>query len=71
MKKIEKLLGFKFIRVYYNFFLKLHIGVKFGVYLHLVTNSTHEEEFEVKSKNFLTRIQKFKSILNQIPFDSD
>jgi hypothetical protein len=24
-----------------------------GLYLHLVTNSTHGEEFEVQSRNFL------------------
>jgi hypothetical protein len=41
------------------------------LYLHLVTYSTHGEEFEVQSRNFLTRIQKFKSRLNQIPFDFD
>jgi hypothetical protein len=27
------------------------------LYLHLVTNSTHGEEFEVQSRNFLTWIE--------------
>jgi hypothetical protein len=35
--------------------------------LHLVTNSTLREEFEVQSRNFLTHIE----CLNRIPFDFD
>jgi hypothetical protein len=30
------------------------------LYLHLVTNSTHREEFEVQSRNFLSRIESLK-----------
>jgi hypothetical protein len=37
------------------------------LYLHLVTNSTHGEEFELQSRNFLTWIES----LNRIPFDFD
>jgi hypothetical protein len=31
------------------------------MYLHLDTNSTHDEEFEVQTRNFLTWIEGFKS----------
>jgi hypothetical protein len=37
------------------------------LYLHLVTNSTHGEEFEIQSRNFLTWIKS----LNLNPFDFD
>jgi hypothetical protein len=37
------------------------------MYLHLDTNSTLDEEFEVQTRNFLTWIEGFKSKLNQIP----
>jgi hypothetical protein len=37
------------------------------MYLHLVTNSTHGEEFEVQSMNFSTWIES----LNRIPFYFD
>jgi hypothetical protein len=29
-------------------------------YLHLVTNSTHDEEFEIQTRNFLTLSRRFK-----------
>jgi hypothetical protein len=57
MKESEKLLGLKFNRNYYNFFLKILILDETWtrhLFLHLVTNSTHGEEFEVQSRNILT-----------------
>jgi hypothetical protein len=38
--------------------------------LHLVTNSTHDEEFEVQIRNLLTWSWRFESKLNQISFIS-
>jgi hypothetical protein len=34
--------------------------------LHLDTNSTHEEEFEVQIRNFLTWSERFELKLNRI-----
>jgi hypothetical protein len=31
------------------------------MYLHLDTNSTHDKEFEIQTRNFLTWIEGFKS----------
>jgi hypothetical protein len=40
------------------------------LYLHLVSNSTHGEEFEVQSRNFLTWIEGLKLKSIQISFVS-
>jgi hypothetical protein len=47
----EKLLGLKFNRICYNFFLEslnLNETWKRGLFLHLDTKLTHEEEFEAQ-----------------------
>jgi hypothetical protein len=60
MKKSEKLLGLEFNRISsWN----LHIldeSWKRYLYSHLVSNSTHGEEFEVPSRKFLTWIKGLK-----------
>jgi hypothetical protein len=53
----EKLLCLKFNRICYNFNLKSSNCVETWtreLYLNLVTNSIHGEEFQVQTRNFLT-----------------
>jgi hypothetical protein len=55
-KKLEKLLGLKIQKNFLEFLLETsnwdQIWTRY-LYLHLVTNSTHGEEFEVQIRNFL------------------
>jgi hypothetical protein len=51
-EKLEKLLGFEFLLGTSNLD---EIWARY-LYLHLVTKSTHGEEFDVQSRNFLTQI---------------
>jgi hypothetical protein len=54
----DNFLGLKFNRIYYNFLTSnLDEIWKRFLYLHLLTNSTHGEEFKVQSRNFLTRVE--------------
>jgi hypothetical protein len=56
-EKSEKLLGFEFDQNLMEFHLGIfNLGDTWtrDLYLHLVTNSIHGEEFRVQTRNFLT-----------------
>jgi hypothetical protein len=71
--KFRKALGLNLKEIWQIFFLGPQIFMKLGSrspVWNLVTNSTHDDEFEVETRNFLTWSWRFDSKLNQISFIS-